>query len=63
MYEPSKNSLGGKPLFIGALPPKYRITLSYAYSSMAACAAATRANNQRIRCLMQTYRKLYAIFQ
>lgn len=39
MYESPKRNLGGKLLFIGALPPKYRITLSYAYSSMAACAA------------------------
>lgn len=39
MYESPKRNLGGKLLFIGALPPKYRITLSYAYSSMAAWAA------------------------
>ncbi len=47
MYESPKRNLGGKLLFIGALPPKYRITLSYAYSSMAACAAATRAMGTR----------------
>lgn len=47
MYEPPKNSLGGKPLFIGALPPKYRIMLSQPQSSMAACAAATRAIGTR----------------